>query len=88
MTLQEQRKAAEVQTLRKTVEDQKPQEMLAWVKAYRHFHMFETHGDPPTLRRIFATEAPFSYKWKEQAGEEDQRVQYMPLEAGAGHAGR
>ena len=77
MTLPDQVKAEAVKT---TVEGQKPQEMLAWVRACRHLPMFGRTGDPPKSRIIFATEESVSSKWKKEEGDEDQWVTYIPLE--------
>ena len=62
----DQGKAEAVETLRKTVDDQKPHELNAWVKACRHLPSFERLGQPPMSRIVFAVEGFISCR--EEAG--------------------
>ena len=80
LTLHDHGTAEAVDMLRKTVEGQKPQEIIASVKACKHLPTFERHGVPVKSRMIFATKGPNLYKWMKQKGEEDHREPYMPLE--------
>ena len=80
MTPQNQGKAEAEEKLRTTVDNQKPQNMLAWVTKCRHSPVFERHGEGQRLRIIFATERTIKYKLRKQDGEADQWVGCMSVE--------
>ena len=50
-------KTEAMDTLRKTVEAQKPHELMTWVKACKRFPTFERSGHPLNSRMVFAVPA-------------------------------
>ena len=58
-----------METVGKTVEDQKSHETNAWVTACRHLPSFERLGQPPKSRRVFAVEGFISDKRKKQGAD-------------------